>query len=343
MKHLALLILVPLALGGCSPADSKRGPVQDPIAVKLAPVQVERMALPVTATGVLGPKEDIALSFKLGGVVSRVLVHEGETVREGQLLAALDLGEIDAVVARARAAAEKADRDCQRAERLFADSVVTLAQLQDSRSSRDAARADLAAATFNRTHAQIIAPAAGVILRRRLEPGEVVSSGTEVLALGSRARGQVLRAGLSDRDVVRLGLGDRAVVKFDAYPDREFAGSVSQISASADPGTGTYGVEISLPTAAGLGSGLVGTVEIRPASYTPVSLVPVESVLEANGQEATVFTLSSNGRQARRLPVRIAFLAGVRVAIRSGLEGIRSVVTEGAARLDNGSAVEVAR
>ena len=343
MNRFALLILVPLALEGCSPKDSGNSPVQDPIAVKTAPVEVQRLSLPVTASGTLGSKEEVPLSFKLGGVVSSVLVHEGDVVRQGQLLAALDLGEIDPGVARARVAADKAERDLERAEKLFADSVVTHVQVQDSRSARDAARAELEAASYNRRHAQILSPSAGVILRRKVEPGQIVTPGTEVLALGGRRQGQVLRAGLSDRDVVRLKLGDSAVARFDAYPGREFSGTVSQISTSADPGTGTYGVEISLPAAAGLPSGLVGSVEIRPGSDSPVSLVPVESLLEANGLQGAVFTLSPDGQRARRLPVRIAFLAGDRVALSSGLDGVHFVVTAGAARLDDGSRVEVAR
>ena len=145
--------------------------------MKLSPVTVERISLPVTATGTLGPKEDVTLSFKLGGVISRVLVNEGETVRAGQLLAALDLGEVEPGVTRARTAAEKADRDYQRARTLYADSVATLEQLQDAQSARDAARAEYEAAAFNRSHAVIVAPAAGTILRRTAEPGEVVSAG----------------------------------------------------------------------------------------------------------------------------------------------------------------------
>ena len=340
---LVLVPLVPLVLAGCSPAESENRPAKDPVAVKLAPVSVERIAMPVTATGTLGAKEEVALSFKVGGVIARVLVNEGATVRAGQLLAALDLGEIEPAVTRARTAVEKAERDYQRAERLYADSVATLEQLQDTRSARDAARAEYQATAFNRNYAVIAAPAAGVILRRYAEGGEIVSAGMPILALGNRARGQVLRAGLADHDVVRVRLGDRALAHFDALPDRTFEGTVSEIAAASDPATGTYGVEVSLPGAGGLASGLVGTVEIRPRSDTPVTLVPVESVLEADGNNATVYTLAPGGQYAERRAVQLAFLAGERIAVRSGLEGVDAVITEGAGRLDAGDRVEVVR
>ncbi len=345
MNRLALLALPVLALAaaGCTDAASKVRPADDPIPVRVAPVTREATALPVTATCTLEPKEDVALSFKVGGVVARVLVDEGAHVQAGQMLAALDLGEIEPAVARARVAAEKAERDFQRASRLYADSVATLEQMQDAGTARDAARAEYEAAQFNRRHAVILAPAAGVILRREAEPGEVVTAGKTILSLGSRTRGMVVSAGLADRDVARLKLGDRATARFDALPGRAFAGRVTEIGAAADPATGTYRVEVALPGAADLASGLVGTVEIRPAAASTVALVPVESVLEADDGAATVYTLAADGRRAERRAVRLAFLAGEQVAVRSGLEGASVVVTEGAGRLVPGARVEVAR
>lgn len=344
MKRFALFAVPALVAGlaGCSGAPSK-APADEPVVVRVAPVTMEKMSLPVYATGTLGPKEDVSLSFKIDGVVARVFVNEGDVVRAGQMLATLDLREIDAAVTRARAAAEKATRDHGRLTRLYADSVVSLEQLEDSGTARDAAQAAYDAAAFNRSHAMIVAPAAGVILRRRVEPGEVVSAGTPLLGFGSRGRGQVMRAGLADRDIVRIALGDPAVVRLDAYPDRVFEGRVTEIGAAADPITGTYGVEVALPGAAGLPSGLVGSLEILPRAGTQVAVVPVESVLEADGDRATVYILDAEGRHAERRDVRLAFLAGDRVAVASGLDDVREVVTEGAGRLGPGDRVEVAR
>src|SRR6266498_4478874 len=179
----------------------------DVTGVQTCALPISTITPPVIATGLLGPKEEIALSFKIGGVIARVLVDPGVRVSAGDTLAALDLSEIDAAVARAKSAADNAERDLARAQRLYADSVVTLAQLQDAETGTTAARSDLETARFNRRYALIIAPAAGVILRRDKEPGELAAPGAPVLVLGSTARGAVLRAGLADRDVVRVGLG----------------------------------------------------------------------------------------------------------------------------------------
>jgi multidrug efflux pump subunit AcrA (membrane-fusion protein) len=87
---------------------------------------------------------------------------------------------------------------------------------------------------------------------------------------------------------------------------------------------------------------LVGQVEIRPGIGTPATLVPIEAVLEADGREATVFTLSRDRARAERRRVTVAFIDGSRVAVTGGLEGATAVLTDGAAYLDDGMAVTVA-
>ena len=309
--------------------------------VRVAEITREALAPPVVATGTLGPKEEISLSVKIGGVIRQVRVDAGAIVRAGDTLAALDLSEIDAAVARAQSATDKSERDLARARRLYADSVVALAQLQDAETAAEVARADLETARFNRRYAVIVAPASGVILRRQAEPGELVAPGAPVLVLGSHARGVVLRVGLADRDVVRVARGDRAVVRFDALPEREFAGRVTEIAAAAEPGTGAYAVEIALPEAARLASGLVGQVEIRPSAGRSTTLVPIEALLEADGAEASVYALSADGGRAERRRVTVAFIVGDRVAVTRGLDSVGAVITDGAAYLDDSAAVRV--
>jgi RND family efflux transporter MFP subunit len=336
---LVALAALPPAVAACS-AGAEAPPADAPRAVRVAPVVRERLAPPVTGTGTLGPKEEVTLSFKVGGIVGRVLVDEGGIVRAGDTLALLDLAEIDAAVARARSAAEKAERDLERARRLYADSVATLEQAQNAQTGLDVARAELRTAEFNRRFAIIVAPAAGVILRRSVEPGELAAPGVPALVLGSAARGTVVRAGLADRDVVRVRRGDAARVTFDALEGRVLEGRITEIAAAPDPMTGTWRVEVAVP-AAGLASGLVGRVEIRPSTRTEVALVPIEAALEADGARATVMALSADGAHAERREVRIAFLAGDRLAVTDGLDGVTQVVTDGAAYLDHADPVRV--
>lgn len=348
MTRLAVLltqILAGLALAGCggdgAPA-ARPSVARQPLTVRAAPVTDTLLARPILATGTVAPKDQIALSFKVGGVIARIGVDPGDVVRSGQTLATLELREIEAGLAKARSATAKAERDLARAQRLYRDSVVTLAQYQDAQTATEVARADLEAAAFNRRYAVIVAPAAGTVLRRSAEPGENVSSGATVLVLGSQARGNVVEVGLADRDAVSVRKGDPAVARFDALPGKAFEGRVTEIAGAADPGTGAYGVEITLQDAGSLAAGLVGQVEIRPGVGAPATLVPIEAVLEADGHEATVFTLSKDQARAERHRVSVAYIDGGRVAVTGGLDGATAVLTDGAAYLDDGITVKVA-
>ena len=343
-RHVVYVVLGTVALLGCSGGNAQEAEQTEalkPVIVRAAPVTDTVLARPITATGTVAPKDEIALSFKIGGVIAQVAADPGDVVRAGQTLAALDLREIGAALAKARSSAEKAERDVARARRLYTDSVVTLAQLQDAETAAELARADLQAAAVNRRYAVIVAPSSGAVLRREAEPGETVSPGAVVLVLGSQARGNVIEVGLADRDAVSVRKGDLAVARFDALPGRTFAGHVTQIAAAADHGTGTYAVEITLRDGGVLTAGLVGQVEIQPGRGAPTTLVPIEAVLEAKGAEATVYELTADGARAQRRRVSVAFISGSRVAVTRGLEGVTAVLTDGAAYLDDGVAVRV--
>lgn len=344
MNPIIARIVLPLPLlaacGASAPPAATTVPVRE---VHLAAVRDTTISRPVTGTGVVAAKDELPLSFKVGGVVTRVLVDAGSAVRAGQLLAELDQAEIGAGVDKAKAALAKAERDLARADRLYRDSVATLAQRQDAATAVEVARADLQSVAFNQGRARILAPTDGVVLRRAANAGELVNPGTPILQFASAARGQVVRIGLADRDAARVRVGDPTVVRFEARPGERFPGQVREVSPAADPRTGTFAVEVTLPGTLALPSGLVGDVEIRPRAAGRVALVPVEAIVEANGEQGVVFTAGPHGGRVTRRQVRIAFLDGARVGLAGGLGNAAHVVTDGSTYLDEGDSVAVAQ
>ncbi len=337
LRYTPLLIATLATLVACGgSADATPDSAIPPVPVSLGEVVRESVTRPVVATGVFGPKDEVSLSFKIGGIVTRVSVDEGASVQRGTVLASLDLREIDAQLSKARIGLEKATRDVVRIRALQADSVATLAQLQDAESALAAAQADMDAATVNREYAVITAPVSGRVLRRRVQPGALVSPGTEVLSLGSDQRGRVVRVGVPDRDAVRILLDQRAEVTFDAMPERQFAGRVSQRGAMTDPRTGMVNIEVSVTGADAMPAGTVARVSIAVPSSTEVTLVPAASVIEADGDSATVYSIR-DGRAVRHA-VRVLFISGDRIAVQ-GLESVSRVVSDGAAYLSDGAAV----
>jgi RND family efflux transporter MFP subunit len=271
-----------------------------------------------------------------------MLVDEGAAVTSGQLLATLKPEEASSRVTQARMGHEKAQRDVARAEELHAAGVASLQLVQDARTAEEVARAGLRMARFDAQHAEIRAPADGVILARLMEENEMVSPGVPVLAFKSAAQGWIVRASVADRDVVRLRLGDAARVETNAYPGAPLAGSVTQIAAAASPATGTFDVEVAvLPGDTALFSGMAARVEIAPSGGEPVTLIPLAALALGDGDAGVVFALDAAGQHARRLEVRVAFLSGDDAALRAGLDGVDQVVTDGVAYLRDGTPVRV--
>ncbi len=325
-----------------------------PITVAVEEVSTDAIAQPVTVTGTYGSRDEIPLAFKIGGVVARVLVDQGATVHKGQVLAALDLREIDALVDKARVGVDKAERDAARVKRLATDSVATLTQAQDAQSALDAARADYATARVNREYAIITAPDNGVILQRPVVAGTTINAGATVLTLGATNRGRVLRGGLADRDALRTRVGDSASVSFDALPNVRFHGTVTLLGKAADTRTGTYTVEIALRSTKdanidALPNGLVGHANITVRAASNALYLPVDALLEANADSATVYTVGSesphnaNGGQiavATPHAVRITQLVGDKAAVTGLADGTR-VITRGAPYVTPGARVRV--
>ncbi|MBV6415907.1 MAG: Multidrug resistance protein MdtA [Steroidobacteraceae bacterium] len=317
--------------------------------VEATPVRVAAAytgpALPAIATnGVVAAKDEMRLSFKLGGIVRRIAVQEGERVRRGQRLAEIELTEVDAQVEQAAQLAAKAQRDLERGERLYADQVISLEQLQDLRTQATVAAAQAAGARFNRSHSMIVAPDDGVVLRRLVEEREFVPAGQTVLVVSGADRGFVVRAALADREIVQVKLGDPAGIRMDAFPGRVLRGTVSEVSRAADGGSGLFPVEVRIEDdGVRFASGLVAKLSIVPAAARTASLtwVPIAAIVEGDGDRASVFVVR-DGRALRR-EVEVAFIAIDGVALAGGLEAGETVVTDGALYLADKDPVTIVK
>ncbi len=333
--------MLALALAGCG-ASGAGSNEREVIAVRTAPVERAVLAPPVRVTGILAGRQESKLSFKVGGIIARIQVREGQRVQAGQLLATLKLAEIQAQVNQAQNAFDKAARDLQRVQNLYDDKVATLEQLQDATTGYEMAKSGLEIARFNRRHAAIYAPSSGIILKRFVEQNELVSPGLPVLAMSSASAGWILKAGLADRDVVRVALGDSAQLRFDAFPGHSIPARVTEISGTASPLTGTFEVELAVPSAIGLAflSGMMAKAEITPSRRAPVWLVPIAALVEADGDHGSVYTATA-ASTAEKVAVTVAFIHGEQVAISTGLENVTEVITAGAAYLTPGARVQI--
>jgi len=316
---------------------------QEPLPVEVVEAQISDYARAVPISGLLENKSEQNLAFKIAGLIRKVRVDEGQWVKQGQVLAALDLEEIDAQVAKAESVLANAERNLARFQSLQGSNALSVDRLQQAETQVDVARSDLTVSRFNQRHAVIRAPANGRILKRYIEPNELVATGKPAFLFAASKTGWVLRAGVTDRDIVRLQLNDQAVVQFDAYPGQTFAATVSELAGRADA-TQTFEVELRLTgknihgEARTLLAGFVGNAVITPSQTVSASVLPISAMVKGDGAGVDIYTVVAGKPVMRHLP--LIGLDGGQMVV-TGLEAGEQVIVAGAPYVQPGRDLKI--
>ncbi len=309
--------------------------------VRVVKVNVSSEPMHIHVAGLIMPEEEIKLSFKTGGIVGVIYVKEGARVRKGDLLASLNLSEVNSHFDMAENAYRKASRDYERAKRLHADSVATLEQLQNAKTALDIARSNLNIASFNLEKSKIIAPADGIILKQMVKENELVSQGYPVFLFGVYCGLWKLTSGIADRDIVKIHAGDSAVVMPDAWPGVRLPGVVDATGEMASPITGTFEVKIRFSDCGyRLAAGFIATADIFPVTLHSSVTVPAGAVIGIDGNTGYVFTLTDSCT-VKKIRVNIGEIRGSMFTLFDFPTEINEIVSEGAAYLKDGMKVNV--
>ena len=340
-----ILLLLILLLKGCAKNTHHDANTEEIICVKAEKLLETNFTKPIQCSGIVSSKRLIKLSFKTGGLISRIFVDEGSLVKKGQLIAELDMTEISSQVEQAKLSFEKAKRDLQRIKSLYNDTVATLEQYQNASSAYELAKENKNIAEFNQQYSAIKAPANGKIISKLAEEYELVGSGMPIIIFSEQGKDEwVIKAGVSDIDIVKIRKGDKAEVFIDAFPGQAFSATVSQISEAADPLSGTFEVEIAVhPENKEFKNGLVANVKIESKNSNTVTLVPPNVLIDLDGLKGYVFVFNKNDSTAKKTPVTIAYLQKNNVAVVEPINNSGLIITKGAAYLENGSKVKIVK
>jgi len=310
----------------------------------------QSVARTVSATGSLAARREMPVGVAgEGGMVSRVLVEPGQWVAAGQVLATVDRS-VQAQTAASLAAqlgVAQSDMTLARAELARAQSLVdrgfiSKADVQRRIATRDAAaarlqvsRAALSEQRARNARLDIRAPAAGLILTRGVEPGQIVSSGTGVLFRMAKGGEMEMRAQLSEGDLQAVRVGTRATVT-PVGDTRGFAGQVWQVAPIIDPQTrqGVARIALSYDPA------------LRPGGFASAAIVAnagsapelPQSALQSDEGGNYVFVIDRQNKAQRR-NVTLGPVDDNKVAIATGMTGNERVVLSAGAFLNPGQKV----
>jgi HlyD family secretion protein len=305
----------------------------------------------ISATGTLAARREMPVgSVGEGGQVVSVLVEPGQWVGAGQVLAVVDRsvqvqqqGSSAAQIQVSQAEARLAQANLDRALRLVERGFVSKADVDRLTANRDAAnaRVRVASAQLGELRARanrlnIVAPAAGLILERRVEPGQVVGAGSGVLFRIARGGEMELLAQLGETDLAQMAQGVVATVIPVGSP-KQFTGQVWQVAPVINPQSRQGVARIALPYAPELRPGGFASVTIK--SGTLVAPVLPESAILSDRRGSYVYLVGPNNKALRR-DVKTGMVTPGGIVVSEGLTGVERVVLRAGGFLQPGETIK---
>lgn len=324
---LALLLAAPLAQAAAPP-------LPDPAKVPVKVVRVvEEAGGGLSGLGSVRCRQSWELGFESIGLLSQVLVQEGDQVQKGQVLARLD-GQVQeaemrakqAELAAAKAEVSRAESKKQEKEKLFQGRAATQSEVREAafeleraQAKEQAAQAEVLALQAREKTLALKAPTAGVVIKRLSEPGEVVTpnSGRKVLKMAD-CRQVLAEVEFGERLYTQLALGQEVTLMADALPGRRFTGKVHAISPEIDDKNRTFVVKVAVDNKDfALKPGMFVRASVQAPGQASTLWLPPQALRDDQGDQAEITMIQDRRastrkvRLGRREPGRVQVLDGV--------------------------------
>ncbi|MDP8235452.1 MAG: efflux RND transporter periplasmic adaptor subunit [Candidatus Erginobacter occultus] len=273
---------------------------EGPVYREISPER-EDLKITISTTGVVEPQNRLEVKPPIAGRMEEIMVREGDRVEAGSILAVIS----------------STDR----------------ASLLDAARFRDQETLRYWEEVYRPS--PLIAPIAGEVIVRAVEPGQTVTANDVVLVISDRL---IVKAQVDETDIGKVKEGQEAVISLDAYPETKVPSTVDHIAFESQVVSNVtiYEVDI-LPAAVPevFRSGMTANVEIVREIKRNVLTLPLEAVEQSREGDFVLAAVDGN-RPPRRIPVRTGITTGGRVEIVSGLASETRVLVASRQRAGSG-------
>jgi len=318
-------------------AKAKKNVILTTFPVNVARVAFEEINLTLEYTGNVLPNAEVSIASEASGKVVAVNANLGDFVSKGAVLIKLDDEMKLANLQTAEANYQKAKRDLERYEKLYAEKSAPESQLDQFKFLYETAEAQYKIAKKQVEDTKIRAPFSGFVTSKSVEVGAVVSSGTPLMNLVDISTVKV-RIQVPEKDIMKIKKGDMVEITSDILPGEKMFGTIQSIGYKADEGK-TYPVEIFVRNKNNLlKAGMFVRVKIPSAIRGRTLLMPREALV-GSYQEPKVYVVENNVAKLR--PIVIGSEIGKKLEILQGLREGELVVVEGLINLKDGTPVQI--
>jgi len=341
VSTLALALAVVLATG-CSNGKAKEKDDAEAeattVPVEVQPLRRASMVAVYSGTAPIEAHEEADVVAKVGGEVRQIFVEEGDAVQAGQVLARLDGDRLRIDLAEIDANLRKLERDYNRQLELSQKGLVAKGTAENAKFDLDALKAAHDRARLELSYTEIRAPIAGVASARHIKVGNTIKPNDPTFRV-TNLDPLVAYVHVPEKEFRKLAPGQTADVIVDALGGEHFTGTISRISPTVDPQTGTFRARVEVPDS---------TRRLKPGMFARVNIVyerrenalqlPRNSILDADGEQS-VFVIVNNKAEQRRIATGLSNNGWIEVL--DGLKGDERVVVVGQGGLKTGTAVKV--
>jgi membrane fusion protein (multidrug efflux system) len=331
-----------LLAGGCSNGKAKdkdaEAGSETTVPVETQPLKRAEMVAVYSGTAPIEAHEEAVVVAKVGGEVRQIHVEEGDTVQSGQVLARLDGDRLRLTLAQTEANLRKLERDYKRTLDLSERGLVPKSTAENLKYDLDALRASYDSARLELGYTEIRAPITGVVSARNIKVGNTIRPNDPTFTV-TDLDPLVAFVHVPEKEFRKIAPGQAADVVVDALGGDRFVGTISRISPTVDPQTGTFRARVEVPDP---------TRRLKPGMFARINIVyerrqdalqlPRTAILDADGEQS-VFVVTDGKAQQRAIQTGLA--NGGWIEVLGGLEGNERVVTVGQAGLKTGTPVKV--
>ena len=326
----------------------------------VAKVTREDLAKEVTIAAEFRPFAEVSLHAKVSGFVSKMKVDFGDKVKAGQLLATLEVPELQAELGSAQAAKQKAEADYNNAHLIYTrlqtvnrahPNLVAQQDLDTAQANDLTATAAIAAAkaSFEKfqtmvSYTQITAPFDGVVTHRYADPGTLIQAGTasdtQALPLVRVSDNYRLRLDfpVSVDYVKAVKLGDPVTVRVDSLDGKTFTGAISRFTDQVDDNTRTMITEIDVPNPnLELMPGMYANVILKVENHLHALAIPTEAV---SGEKTRTVYVVNHDHQIEERAVQLGLETPEKYEVLAGLHQGEELIVGSRAQFRPGEKVE---
>jgi membrane fusion protein, multidrug efflux system len=294
----------------------------------------------ISSIGVAEALQGVNVSGSEAGTVAEILFDSGDQATIGQVLVKLDTSKEQADLAATEAQLPAARADLDRKRKLVKERIVSQSDLDEAQSRFDelAAQSISLKATIDRR--SIRAPFAGVLGIRKVNRGQYLQPGDEIVSLQDLSVMR-MRFLIGQKDFAKIKLGQAIEARFDAYPGEVFSGRISAIEPSVKFTSGIIPIQAEIPNSdLRLLPGMYASLDVLLPDGSRKVVVP-QSAVTFNLYGETAYVVDPQTSAAQQVTVRTGARRDNIVVVETGIKPGQLVVVAGQLKISNGTKVNV--